>query len=359
MIIFVMVCTLLLLALFELASRRESLRHLHLEFSIDSKLIEPDEAVTLRYTVYNTSRWPVLCANLSLQLDPEVLVCEDEDWMRVHAVRDYLGTRIDHHFYLPPYRKFSGKVRISFRQRGVYELGRYYLERGDFMGLHPVVVSGFPEIRVVCTARRRELPELETLGGYLGDIPVQRFIMDDPSMLKGYREYTGREPMKQISWMQTAKTGQLIVRQNDFTVDRNVSILVNMEFAPLPQLERCMELLRSVCEELEEQRIPYALYSNGDVFSLNEGLGRHHVFFIQRRIGLSRLGSFYGFGLLTDQYLRRQRENGSCIIITPSLSPAVEAALPKLRRCLGREPYLLLGGEKKQHETDSRLSDHS
>ena len=56
--------------------------------------------------------------------------------------------------------------------------------------------------------------------------------------------------------MQTAKTGQLIVRQNDFTVDRNVSILVNMEFAPLPQLERCMELLRSVCEELEEQRIP-------------------------------------------------------------------------------------------------------
>lgn len=358
MIIFVIVCTLLLLALVEFASLQEELRHLHVEFSIDSRLVEPDETVTLRYSVYNTSRWPILCASLSLQLDPEVQVCEDADWMALHATRDYLGTRIDHHFYLPPFRKFSGKVRISFRRRGVYELGRFYLERGDYLGLHPIVRSGLPDIRVVCTARRTETPELDTLGGYLGDISVQRFIMDDPSMLKGYREYTGREPMKQISWMQTAKTGQLTVRQNDFTVDRNVSILVNFESAPLPELERCMELVRSVCEELEEQRVPYSLFSNGDLFSVQEGLGRSHEFYVQRRIGLSRLGSFYGFSMLTDQYVRRQRENSSCIIITPRLSPAVEACLPRLRLCSGRDPYLLLGGATTEHEKNDRLSDH-
>ena len=36
MIIFIMICTLLLLALVEFASRQEELRHLHVEFSIDS-----------------------------------------------------------------------------------------------------------------------------------------------------------------------------------------------------------------------------------------------------------------------------------------------------------------------------------
>lgn len=345
MIIFVMVCSLLLLALAELLSRREELRHLHVEFQADSLLTEPDETVTLRYTVYNTSPFPVLCAGLSLQLDSEIDLHEDERFLRRSTSRDFLGTRVEHHFYLLPYRKYSGKLHVSMRRRGVYELGRYYLEFGDLLGLRPVVRSGETELRIVCTSRRRELPELDTLGGYLGDISVRRFIMDDPSMLKGYREYTGREPMKQISWMQTAKTGQLTVRQNDFTVERNVSILVNMEAAPLPVLEKCMELLRSVCEQLEEQRVPYGLFSNGDVFSLREGLGRNHIFYIQRRIGLSRLGAFYGFSTLVDQYVRHPRENSSCIVITPARSPAVEAALPRLRRCSGREPTLLCGGD--------------
>ncbi|MBR5342984.1 MAG: DUF58 domain-containing protein [Oscillospiraceae bacterium] len=348
MIIFIMICTVILLGVAQFISRRENLRRLYVEFSADSTLTEPDESVTLRFTVHNTGRWPVLYAGLSLQLDPEVLICEDEEWMSRHANRDFLGTRIDFHFYLLPYRKFSGKIRIAFRERGVYELGRYYLERGDFLGLNPVIVSGFPDVRIVCTSRRCELPELQTFGGYLGDVPVQRFILDDPSMLKGYREYTGREPMKQISWMQTAKTGQLTVRQNDFTVDRNVSILVNMESAPLPVLEHCMELLRSVCEELEEQHVPYALYSNGDLFSVNEGLGRSHVFYIQRRIGLSRLGAIYSFTRLVDRYVRHPRENSSCIIITPVRSEAVEASLPRLRRCSCRDPHVLCGGEKNQ-----------
>lgn len=346
MTLFVIVCTLLLLALFELLSRREELRHLHVEFHADSTLTEPDEPVTLRYTVHNTSRFPLLYVGLSLQLDPELQLREDESFHGRFASRDFLGTRVEHHFYLGPWRKFSGKLRVSIRQRGVYELGRYYLESGDFLGLRPVVRSGETGVRVVCTARQRELPELDTLGGYLGDISVRRFILDDPSMLRGYREYSGREPMKQISWLQSAKAGQLIVRQNDYTVDRNVSVFMNMESAPLPALERCMELLRSVCEQLEAQGVPYGLYCNGDVFSIREGLGRSHLFAIQRRIGLSRLGAFYGFSTLVDGYVRHPRENSSCIIITPVRSAAVEAALPRLRRCCGREPTLLCGGDK-------------
>ena len=347
MILFVIVCTLLLLALFEYLSRLDSLRHLHVEFQIDSTLVEPEEEVTLRYAVYNTSRWPVSAASLSLQLDPEVQLCEDERISQRIVRQDFLGTRIDHHFYMNPYQSFKGKVRIRLRQRGVYELGRYYIESSDFMGLHPAVRQGETNLRVVCTAKRCDLPELDTEGGLLGDKSVLRFLFDDPSMIKGYREYTGREPMKQISWMQTAKTGQMIVRMNDYTVDRNVSILLNMESAPLPALEKCMELLRSVCEELEEQRVPYGLFSNGDVFSLKEGLGRNHLFYIQRRIGLSRLGSFYGFSTLVNDYIRRPRENSSCIIITPYRSEAVEDALPRLLRCCGRSPTILSGGTEK------------
>ncbi len=346
MIVFVLVCTVILLAVVEHVSRRDDVRELCAAFSIDSTLTEPDEETTLRFTVRNDSRWPVLYAALTLQLDPGLRICEEEAWLRRNTHRDRMGTQIRFHFFLMPRKKYSGSLRISCARRGQYRLGRYYLMRGDYMGLAPALNSGDIGLRLVCTARRCEIPEPETLGGVMGEVPVRRFILDDPCMLRGYREYTGREPMKQISWMQTAKTGQLTVRQNDFIIDRNVSILLNMDSAPEAALERCLELLRTVCEELEAQRVPYALFTNGDVFSLDEGLGRNHVLYIQRRIGLSRLVSYFGFTRLVDRYVFRPRDNSSCIVITPGLNEAVQAALPRLQRCVGREPLLLCGGEE-------------
>ncbi|MBR3475204.1 MAG: DUF58 domain-containing protein [Oscillospiraceae bacterium] len=346
MIIFVLICTAILLAVVEMLSRRNDVRELLTEFSIDSTLTEPDERVLLRFSVQNNSRWPVLFAALTLQLDPGIQVCEEESWLSRHAQRDQADTRIRYHFCLPPGKKYSGRLRISCAHRGQYRIGRYYLLRSDYMGLDPLIRNGDMGLCLVCTAKRCRIPKPETLGGVMGEVPVRRFILDDPCMLKGYREYTGREPMKQISWMMTAKAGQLMVRQNDFIIDRNVSILLNMEEgAPKEELERCLELLRSVCEELEAQRVPYALFTNGDVFSLDEGLGRNHVLYIQRRIGLSRLISYFGFTMLVDQYLFRPREYSSCIVIAPRLNKCLRETLPRLQRCTGREPMLLCGGE--------------
>ncbi len=347
MIEFVLIFTLILLAVAEHLSRRDDLRELSAQFSLDSTLTEPDETVLLRFSVRNASRWPVLYARLTLQIDPGVRICEDESWLHRHASYDRMGTQIRFHFFLLPGKNFSGRMRVSCGKRGLYQIGRYYLIRGDYMGLSPVLNSGDTGLRLVCTAKRCPLSKPETLGGVMGEVPIRRFILDDPCMLRGYREYTGHEPMKQISWMQTAKTGQLTVRQNDFIVDRNVSILVNMEAAPEAAQEHSLELLRSVCEELEAQRVPYALFTNGDVFSLKEGLGRDHVLYIQRRIGMSRLATYFDFPQLVDRYVFRPRENSSCIVITPTLSGYVKAALPRLQRCTGREPLLLCGGEEE------------
>ena len=135
--------------------------------------------------------------------------------------------------------------------------------------------------------------------------------MDDPTMFLGYREYTGREPMKQISWKQTAKAGRLMVRVNDYTSDRVVTILVNMYSSLRPQLENCLKLVRTVCEQLEEAKIPYELMTNGDLLSVHEGMGREHLFYILRRIGISRLAGFTSFGSLIDRCVRRRRSSRS------------------------------------------------
>ena len=338
--------TVLILAALEIASRREDLRHLYIHFSIDTNLAEPGETVTLRYTVRNTGIFPILYAGLSLRLDNAFRPEEDEEFMRRHVVTDFVGTKVSHNFFLAPKRQFSGKLRFSVRQRGLYDLGKYYLEFGDFLGLKPQLRSGNMDLRIICTAARCETPAIRALGGELGNISVRRFLYDDPTMVLGYREYSGREPLKQISWKQSAKAGRLIVRQNDFTTDRTAVVLVNIDPTNRRLAEQCLSMTSSVCQQLEKEKIPYAMMSNGDLRSLTEGLGTSHLFFIQRRIGLSNHTGYVGFSSAVGECIRQKKPGRTHIVITPALDEDTQAAIRLLARYTDREPVVLCAEEE-------------
>ena len=345
MIPFVLLFTALILGAVEILSRRDELRRLHVSFSLDTQLAEPGERITLRYTVSNFSAFPLLFTGFTLRLDSVLTLEEDEAFQRRHAVTDFTGTRVNYRFSLGARRQFSGKLRFSIKQRGFYELGKYYLEAGDFLGIKPMLRSGDISGRVICTAASCDTPSIRALGGVIGAISVRRFIHDDPSMVLGYSDYSGREPMKQISWNQTAKAGKLIVRQNDFTTDSAAEVLVNIDPTSRPLMERCLSLTGTVCRLLEAKKIPYSLRSNGDLFSITEGLGTSHLFFIQRRIGLSRLTGYTGFPELIENCLRQKRSSRTFIIITPVLDESCQSAVDRLRRYADLKPIVLCAKE--------------
>ena len=186
MVAVVLLLTVVILGVVEIISRRDYFRNLYVHFAIDTNLAEPGEV---------------------LRLDTDFAPEEDEAFMKRYTVTDFTGVRISHHFFLPPKRQFSGRVRFSVRRRGLYDLGRYYLESGDFLGLSPKVRAGDVGLRIICTAAACDVPSIRALGGELGMISVRRFLYDDPTMVLGYRDYSGREPLKQISWNQSAKAG--------------------------------------------------------------------------------------------------------------------------------------------------------
>ena len=320
-------------------------RQLKVEFDLDTTLVEPGELATLYYTVSNPHRLPILYVGFSLYFDSDVTVCEDKEFCRLHVSIDSTGTSVRHHFFLLPHRKFSGKVHFSLNKRGRTELGRYFIDTGDFLGLYPIIVSDAIYKKIICTAKKCSIDELAFPGGEIGNVSVKRFILDDPTMLLGYRDYTGREPMKQISWKQTAKVGKLMVRQNDHTTDRVAVVLVNMEGSQRLLLESCLKLVRTVCEQLEEAKIPYELMSNGDLFSIPEGIGREHLFLILRRLGLSRLGGVTSFSDLVERCVRRRRSNCSYIVITPIIGPERKAQIDYLGNHLDSRPIVLIPSE--------------
>ena len=125
----------------------------------------------------------------------------------------------------------------------------------------------------------------ELLGSFLGDYSVQRYLYEDPVMTAGYREYTGREPMKQISWKQSAHSMGLMVREYDHTVEPVLTLLLNVETAQErkePVLETCYSLARTVCQELEDKGIKYVFCTNA---AQAGAVGGSHMVDVYKRQG--------------------------------------------------------------------------
>ena len=175
--------------------------------------------------------------------------------------------------------------------------------------------------------------------GFMGDVSVRRFIYEDPILTIGCRDYTGKEPMKNISWQHTARAGKVLVNQYDHTAESNVCIVLNIDGDSRFDIERCYEITRSVCEELEKRKIAYEFFTNADLegplgnkFSwVEEGLGRRHFGTIMYGLGCSRCICRHPFGWLIEQCKKRRRVALSYIVITPELSADAKLRLNELQ----------------------------
>ena len=305
-------------------------RHLRYRYTYDTKLAEPGEKITYAGSLSNSWFFPAVYVSLAVLL-PEGA-----------AIAGGKGNHQGYRMSLMPHRSSRHTLLFTLPRRGVYRGGRFFLETGDFLGFKSHVDSdGIEGTITVMPKRCDEDKVIRTLGGYIGDVSVRRFIIEDPVLTVGYRDYTGREPMKKISWPHSARVGQLMVKNSDYTVDVNVAVVLNMASGTDEEKEKSFEILRTVCETLEEKRIPYQFMSNGDAGNRKEGFGRKHISALMTSLGRSKLVAYNSFDTLIDRCIRERKNNRSYIIVTPPLSENDRAALGRLIENSDSEPCVL------------------
>lgn len=295
--------------------------HLLYRYTYDSKLAEPGEKIAFSDKLINNWFFPIVYIRL-LERMPEGAIISGKD-----------KNSESHSLFLLKHRSFQHTIFFTLPKRGIYRGGKYYVETGDFLGFRSFVDSG--ELSTDITVMPKPCTDeyvLKVLGGYIGDISVRRFIMEDPVLTIGYLDYTGREPMKKISWKHSAKVGKLMVKNSDYTVDANAAIVLNMASGNTKEKEKSFEIVRTVCEKLEEEQISYQFLSNGDAGNLDEGYGKRHLEQIMTNLGRSSLVSFYSFDDLIDRCIRERKRSRSYFIISAPLSDSERAALIRLQR---------------------------
>lgn len=133
-------------------------------------------------------------------------------------------------FMLKGYQKCRRVWKVRCEKRGVFTIEDTAVAVSDLFGLvKPAAVVKIREsVRVLPRPAETELSEMSS-DAFIGDMQVRRFVLPDPFMISGAKEYSGREPMNRIHWAQTARTGSLMAYSNEFTTERRFLIIMNMQ----------------------------------------------------------------------------------------------------------------------------------
>lgn len=303
-------------------------------------MVEIGEEFEIVTTVRNSSRRFIPFIKLSEDV-PRVLGVS----AKMYTVGfDENRAKINSSIYMMPRQKMTRRVLVSLAQRGRFTFNGATLYGGDFLGLSEKA-KYFPRLReaVVLPTRIDSANLDETLGGFLGDISVNRFILEDPVLTLGFREYTGREPMKQISWPVTARTGRMMVKNYDHTLELTVTVILNIHtklygYAAHPLMERCYSIARGVCETLEEKRIQYAFLTNAMAINMSgaweyvgDGLGGAHLSTILEGLGRATYTCHGNAAALVDGAIHRAESGRAHIVISPTAVDVTDREIALLR----------------------------
>jgi uncharacterized protein (DUF58 family) len=164
-------------------------------------------------------------------------------WLKVdiHSSRwlDFAGTcsviaqddrRVTSSFTLKGYQRITRKWKLKCLKRGVFTTENVTLVSGDLLNFRVESIPAAVNAQLMVYPEIVDLEELFTPVNLLqSDRTVNRWIVDDPFLVSGVREYVPGDPMNRVHWPATAKAGRLLVKKNEFTSQRSLTVLLNMQ----------------------------------------------------------------------------------------------------------------------------------
>ncbi|MDE7009426.1 MAG: DUF58 domain-containing protein [Lachnospiraceae bacterium] len=170
-------------------------------------------------------------------------------------------------FALMPYRKITRTHVITCPQRGYYGIEGISLVGADLFFSREMVAERESGAFLHVIPKAMPIEKMEpALRRLSGEIAARRYELEDPFTFRGIREYEPTDEMKQVSWMATAKTDELKVRQKEHTTVSSVRIFMNLEDYGILRRRELLEMSISICAglsaELLGQGIRLSIYAN-------------------------------------------------------------------------------------------------
>jgi len=260
-------------------------------------------------------------------------------------------------FVLKSYQKIIRRWKVKCLKRGIYNIDTSTLVSGDLLSFRtnsmPVKVGATLKVYPAVVDFEQYFIPINYLQG---ERIVRRWIIDDPFIVSGAREYTPRDPMNRIHWRATAKEGRLMVRNNDYTSRLSLTVMLNIQsieneyYNTIDKelVEYGIKVAASIFDSSLMSGAPVRFATNGTTIDddgkmvfTEEAAGREHVSMLMEilaKLELKRVKDFQDFLSWMEGKIR----NCDVIIITCYLTDAICEHVRELERLENRISILLL-----------------
>ena len=329
-----------------------------LEF--EKKHVVNGETVNVVEVISNEKRLPLPCVNLKFQVDREL---EFPGTDTNSSVSD-LTYRNDVFSFLANQR-ITRRIPVKCNHRGVFRISGVQLTfAGPFMNeINVIKVGSTCEITVYPkTVDSKRFSFIRSR--ISGEAERKKYMLEDPFVFRGIRDYTSNDSLKNVNWKATARTGNLCVNEYNESISRNVCILLNLEDDGMLTYdsvnEEAISLAASVAEEFIRQGINVSLISNACDVDTKEAVG------IREGSGVGHLGSINTVLARMDLKLEKEEfaafinrtfiknvsvqssDNSVYVVISASIRKKLQQSMQKFEKKYGQViwivPYMT-GGE--------------
>ena len=323
-----------------------------LRTTIDRELKVGSKA-NARVEITNTAKIPVLWLLVEDLLPKQIL-----NKIMYSPQQKIIGERLAVMMLWPGETK-SIDYEVDCRRRGYLQIGPTVLETGDLMGLfRRFRVGTDPQYITV-------MPEIVPLTHYeigskrpIGEIRMRANVMDDPTRLRGIRQWQIGDPMRSVHWAATARTGTLHSKIYEPSSIAGATLILDMHTSTNPDSQEpvrtdlAVTAAASIAASLHESGEPFGLVTNGrdaaDRIRTEGWQGDQRVSHPQKRSDVSDAST-----------MRSQSDRLNPVIVAPSRGPVqfkeIHRTLARLERTDGLTLAELLVECESQLSGDTTL----
>jgi uncharacterized protein (DUF58 family) len=267
-------------------------------------------------------------------------------------------------FSLRPYMRITRRHRVKCLKRGCYFLNSVAMTCGDLFGFQDMSKEFHLSAQLLVYPKLIFMEDIPLPShSWLGDVTVRRWIVDDPFMLSGVREYVYGDPLNRINWKATARTGELKVHNCDFTANPRLVIYLNVDISEdmwdvvtePERIERGISYAASIAQYTISRGIEVGFGCNGYLIDQKDEPVRlptrcssEHltvIFETLAKLVIARSVTFYTF---LEQDLAKGVTGKDFLIITSYVSERMERQVSKLREYGNAVEFLRLDQEETE-----------
>lgn len=176
-------------------------------------------------------------------------------------------------YHLEGYQRIKKTYIIPTSKRGVYLFKEIKVVIGDIFGFFTVEkkIEDYLEFVIYPKVKNMNNLKFESTSQQ-GDSIIKRWIFKDPLSVKGIREYAYGDRMKDIHWKSTLKMNKLMVKEYDFTSEKEFVTILNVQCGKTywicsnkSSVDKGVDVALSISDSAIKQGIKTALWTNATI----------------------------------------------------------------------------------------------